>query len=236
MHCRSLVPASLGLSLLVGVGHGGDEKKADDIPLKEVAQKTASLASYAFKINEGNAGDKEPPRISVEGKFEKGKPIFFKADKIEFFKQGNVVAYKDGDNWHKSKTGTLSDPLRILGGVAKVRAARMPHEEFADLAKLLKNVKEATPKARASTMYLGTLDEPAAKKLAPTALASVARDGRATIWLDDAGKLSKYSLRIRVQGTLGNAEIDGQITRTVTLSEQGMARIELPEEAKKALE
>ena len=37
------------------------------------------------------------------------------------------------------------------------------------------------------------------------------------------------------KGTLGNLEIDGHVTRTVTISEQGETRVELPEEAKKAI-
>jgi hypothetical protein len=46
----------------------------------------------------------------------------------------------------------------------------------------------------------------------------------------------KYEIAIRVQGTRGNAEVDGVMTRTVTINEVGKTKIELPAGAKKALE
>src|SRR5262245_19078620 len=105
---RTSLTSVLGLILLAGTSRGDEKQLAD------AARQTAELSGYSFTIEEGNAGEKGT-RQQVAGKYQKGQPIFFLADKIEFYKKGEVLVYKDGDNWQKSRTGTLSDPLRILG-------------------------------------------------------------------------------------------------------------------------
>ena len=172
----------------------------------------------------------------MEGKYDKGQPAYYTADKIEFYKKGNVLVYKDAGKWQRSKTGIESDPLRVLGAVAKVRGAALPHDELPQLVKALKGVKKATVGADGTKVYIGTLDEEGAKKLAPESLRSVARDGQARLWVGADGLVQKYSLAIKVQGTLGNLEIDGQVLHSVTLSDRGKTRFEVPEEAKKALQ
>jgi hypothetical protein len=234
MHRASWLTTSLGLALWVGVLHGATDKASGtDRTLAEAARKTSALSGYSFTIEEtpgqGTGG-------TFSGKYAKGQPVFFTADKIEFFKKGDALVYKDGEKWQRSKTGIQSDPLRILGAAAKVRGARLPHEELPELVKALQNVKKAAAQAEGTTVYTGTLNEEGAKKLTPAALRSVARDGQAQLWVGGDGQVHKYALTIRVQGKLGNAEIDSQLKRTVTLGDRGTARVELPEAAKKALE
>jgi len=204
-----------------------------DRVLTEAVRKTTGLGSYAFTIDEsparGTAG-------AFQGKYVRGQPVFFMADKVEFLKKGEVLAYKDAGQWQRSKTGTQSDPLRILGAAAKVRGARLPHEELGELVKGLQGVKKADGEPGGSTVYSGTLDKANAERLASPSLRAVAQDGQAKIWVGPDGQVHKYSLTIRVQGRLGNAEIDGRLTRTVTLSEHGSARLDVPEAAKAALE
>src|SRR5690349_6654074 len=105
----------LSLSLVVALGIVAAARGAADEDLAKAVKK-APADGYAFLINEdpgpGTGG-------ATEAKYQKGKPLWVKADNIEFFRQGDVLVYKDKDAWQRSRTGTVSDPLRVLGGVAK---------------------------------------------------------------------------------------------------------------------
>lgn len=194
----------------------------DDLGKALKAVTTAN--SYAFNVTDGTTTS------AVEAKYQKDAPLYCKADKIEFFRTDKVLVYKDKDAWQRTRTGTLSDPLRILGPSAKVRAVRLPHEELAILGAALTKVKKA------DAVVTGEFDADAAKKLARTEDRDLARGGTAKLWLDADGKLAKYEIAIRVQGVRGNADVDGVMTRTVTVSGIGMTKVELPAGAKKALE
>jgi hypothetical protein len=227
---------SLCVALLTGTlqgtaGTGTDSSRA----VAKAVGKTAGLKSYAFKIEE-----KSNQRAGVEGKYEKGQAVFLSADKIDFYKKGEALVYKDAGQWQRSKTGTQSDPLRILGAVSKVRGARLPHEELADLVKGLKAVEKVEAEPKGSTLYAGvysgTLTEAAAKKLAPPSLRSIVTQGRSKLWVGLDGQVHQYAITIRARGVVGNAEINTEINRTVTLSNLGTARVEVPKEARKVLE
>jgi hypothetical protein len=229
-----LAPLVAGAFLLLSVV-AAPRARADE-PADELAKalkKAASADSYAFTVEEmpgaGSGG-------GLEAKYQKGQPLWCKADKIEFYKQGDAVVYRDGEQWQRSKRGTLSDPLRVLGAVAKVNVVRLPHEELAGFEKLLKEVRPAKDKEDGNTVYGADLTDEAVKKLARTEHRDVARSGSARVWVDDKGNVVKYVVTLKLQGRVGNAEIDGTATRTTTLSGAGGTKVEVPEAAKKALE
>lgn len=199
--------------------------------LKAAASKAAALRSYTFYLDGPGKGAKP-----VEGKYEEGQPVFFLADKIEFFKKGAAVAYKEGDKWQRSKTGTQSDPLRILGAVAKVRRAALPHEELAGIEKYLKQIKKVLLQDKSRFSYSAELTDEGVQKFAPTEFRTVARWGHVTVAVDREGQVTGYSIAIRVSGRLGNAEVEGTPTRTVVLSGHGKTRVEVPEAARKILD
>jgi hypothetical protein len=203
------------LSLGAGAGRAGDDlvKKLDAVRGAE---------SYSFSVRD-NTG------LNVEARYQRGQPLFCKADGIEFYRKAEVLVYKQGENWQRTRTGTLSDPLRILGASASVRAVRLPQDELAILGKALTAVKNA------EGIVTGDFNMDAAKKLARTADVELARGGSAKLWFDKNGGLAKYIITIRVQGKRGNADVDGVMTRTVTIGDVGTVRIELPAGAKKAL-
>jgi hypothetical protein len=213
----------------------GSAPPAKDGPARDVAEAvrtTAGLRGYGFKVEE----DAGRGAAVVEGKYKKGQPVSLQADGIAFFRKADALAYDDGGGWQRSKTGTQSDPLRVLGAAAKVRGARLPHEELTELAGGLQDLRKAEEETEGTVVFTGTLAEKAARELAPASLRSVARGGQAKLWVGRDGQVRKYSLTIRVQGSLGNAEVDGEVKRAVTLGERGTARVEVPEGAKKALE
>jgi hypothetical protein len=189
--------------------------------------------NYAFTIDE-----KPGPGTQgvLEAKYAKGKPLSCKADRIECYRKGDAVVYQDLGKWERSRTGRLSDPLRVLGTVAKVKAARLPHEEIAGLAKLIKDVKKAARKDAGNTVYTADLDAKAARSLAREENRSVARSGTARFWVNGDGKLIKYAVTIKLKGVIGNAEVDGKVVKTVKLSGAGSTEVKVPAAALKALE
>jgi len=190
-----------------------------------------AAASYAFKVEQQSGAPG-----AVEAKYQKGQPLWCKADNIELFKKGDALVYRDGDKWMRSKRGITSDPLRVLGAVARASTLRLPHEELAAVAKGVKGGWKAAGKEDGCTVYAADLTPEAARQLAPTAQQSVARGGTARLCINSDGKLVKYTLAIRLEGRLGNADVDGTAPRTVTLSGVGSTRVEVPVAARKALE
>jgi hypothetical protein len=209
------------LCIIVAFALGNAAGAGDDVA--KTLRPIVAAESYQFSIKSG-------PGAAVEVKYQKDQPLFVEADKIEFFRKGDLLVYKTGDGWQRTRTGTLSDPLRILGASAKVRAVRLPHEELAILAKALKKVE------RNERLLSGEFDADAAKALARTEDRDLARGGTAKLWLDADGRLAKYEIAIRVQGRRGNADVDGVITTTVALANVGATKVTVPDAAKKALE
>lgn len=183
--------------------------------------------SYAFTVAEGGEG-------AVEGKYQKGRPTSFTADRIDFFRKGDALVYRQSGTWQKAKTGTQSDPLAILAASAKVRGARLPHEEVADLAKHLRNVKKVA--AKKHTVYQAELTEDGAQALAKPADREVARGGGATLQVDGQGRLVGYEITIRLKGRRGNAEVDGKASRKITIKDLGGTRVDVPDDVRKLLE
>src|SRR5437763_939473 len=126
------------LILLIGIvpltalcaGEAGGQGGAVE-ELERATRQAAAARSYTFQVDEqpgaGTGG-------AFSGKYVQGQPTHFQADGIDFFRQGKAIAYEQGGQWRRSKTGVASDPLRVLGAVAKVRRARLPHEELTGFA------------------------------------------------------------------------------------------------------
>jgi hypothetical protein len=128
----------------------------------------------------------------------------------------------------------LSDPLPILAASARVNAVCPPHEELAKLSVGMTDVRTTVNKDGAT--YTGTLPEKVAKELARVEDRDLARGGSVTVRVDARGRPTGYELSIRVRGRRGDTDVDGTVTRTVTVKDIGTARIEVPAAAKKALE
>jgi len=223
----SAVLAVLAVPALLPVAQSSGDSDA----LTAALRKAGGWESYTFMVDEkpgpGTGG-------KTEARYQKGKPLFCKADRIELFRKGDVVAYREGDRWLLSRTGTTSDPLRVLGAVAKVRALRLPHEEAAALARAVGAVKKQ--KDGGQSVYQAELSAEAVRSLARSEHRGVAQGGSARFWVGDGGKLVKYTVTIRLKGRIGGADVDGTAVKTVALSGIGSTEVTVPEAARKALE
>lgn len=216
------VDPKTGVARKVEVKGQGSGVRNQEPDVSKAIGDIVTATSYRFSM-QTNAG-------AALATYQKDAPLHVVADKIEFFRHGDVLVYKDAGRWQRTRTGTLSDPLRILGPSAKVRAVRLPHDDLSIVSKMLSNLKQA------DRIVSGEFDAVAAKKLAPIEDRDLARGGTAKFWLDADGRLVKYEIAIRVQGRRGNADVDGVITRTVALFDIGKARALVPKEAKAALD
>jgi hypothetical protein len=201
---------------------------ADDESLAKALQSLAAAGNYRFTVSDGG------PAPAVEGKYQKGEPLYAKADRIEFFRKGETLVYLANNTWQRTRTGTVSDPLIVLGASAKVRALRTPQEELTDIVKLWR--MPIRTNAKDQIVFTAELSENAAKQLARTEDRDVVRGGTVDIRVDDQGRVSKYELVITVKGQRGNAEVDGKVTKIVTIGDIGETKVEIPAAARKVLE
>src|SRR3954469_23904062 len=200
---------------------------AADDELATALRPVVTAESYSFTARDGTGAE-------VAGTFQKDSPLHFRADRVEFFRQGDVLVYRQGATWQRTRTGTLSDPLPILTASARVKAVRPPHEELAKLSAGMTDVR--TTANTDGTTYTGILPEKVARELARGEDRDLARGGSATVRMDAKGRLTGYEVSIQVKGRRGNADVDGTVTRTLTVKDVGTARVEVPAAAKKVLE
>jgi hypothetical protein len=145
------------------------------------------MDSYAFGIEEKGGG----PGAAVEGQYQKGRPAWLRAAGVEFYRDGDRLAYRQGERWRRSQTGILSDPLAVLAAAAPVRAARLPHEEWAALDGHLQDVSPAGGADQGGGAYAATLDAEAVQALARSAHRAVARGGSVRLWVDSGGHVTQ---------------------------------------------
>jgi hypothetical protein len=193
--------------------------------LAKSIQEATATERYIFEAETRNS--------KIDGRYRKGTPLFVRADGVEFFRQEKRLVYLQDGKWHRTRTGTLSDPLRILGATAKVQSVRIPHEELAQLSKALKNLKKSNDKG--ALVVSGEFGEAEARELAPSEDRDVARGGVASVWIDN-GKIVKYQIAITLKDRRGNVEVDGVLAKSVTIRQPEGAKYEIPEGAQKALE
>ncbi|MFO0866857.1 MAG: hypothetical protein U0744_19835 [Gemmataceae bacterium] len=208
------------------------QEHGDGADAKRGMQAFVEAKSYAWTSEEAPGAGVVP----VVARYEKRKPLYVVADKLECYRQGNQVAYLGDQGWMRSRTGTLSDPLRILGSVAKVRSLTMPHEELTILlGSDLKEKRNSRTKDAKQTKWVFALTGDAVRKLVPPQYAQVAQEGEAEVWAQ-ADKLVRYRIEIGLKGTIGNAEIDGKYTHQVNVDAIGRTIVTPPEAAMRQLE
>lgn len=226
---RLLQGLTLAMAVLVSVpARGADGAGAG---LKAALEKTApDLDVYAFEVRNGPGAG---PGATVVGRFQKGRPLFCRADGIDFFRAGDRLVYRQGEKWMRSRTGRESDPLRVLGASAAVRGVQPPHRELPIVVEGLSKIEKRDERARA--VYTGDLDEKTSRKLAPSDVREITQGGTAQVWTEK-GRIVKYRYALQVKGRLGNADVDGTRTKTVELKGLGTTKVEVPAAAQKALE
>ncbi|MBX9681822.1 MAG: hypothetical protein K2X38_23940 [Gemmataceae bacterium] len=218
-------------SALASIGRLQAQPEGAPLQMNRVLRSVADAKNYAWTSQDSPGPEAAP----VKAEYEKGKPLHVVADKLACYRQGNNVVYLADKEWARSRTGTLSDPLRILGPVAKVRSLRLPHEETTIVLESGPKGEVTVRKEKTQTKWSFSLKEEAVRKLIPPRYSQVAKDGAIEIW-GESGNLVRYRIQITLQGTIGNAEIDGQYLHVVAVKDIGDTMVMPPAAAMKLLE
>src|SRR5947207_2343869 len=81
---------------------------------------------------------------------------------------------------------------------------------------------------KGQTVYSAELNAEAAKALTRAAsYRNLAKGGKARVWLDAKGRVTKYEVNVKVKGSLGDAEVDGERTTAVTLGGLNSTKVEV---------
>lgn len=208
--------------------------------LGKAAEGIAGLANYTFKIDLTTDAGKNKPSGSMECFYDKDVGMYCKGQRLEVVKIGDKVAVKGGKNAAEWTAVSLAegkadkDQKRLSG---LVKSIKLPGEELAGIEKKLKSVAKAADGDL--TVYSGDLTDEAARDMLsagrrgknPTA------GGSMKIFVDAQGRIVKYQLEGSIKTTNKDGrDVEVKYSKTVELSNAGSTKVEIPEEAKKALE
>jgi len=207
--------------------------------LAAAAKKTSELASYAFKVDvKADAKGQHAP--SVEGRFEKEKPVALKLLGTEAFrKNGGVVVVKQGEEWKKLGKAAKGDkPPKGEISIQVVQAVKLPHDELEGFEKNFEKIEKGSDGDL--TLYSGALTPEGAHSLSSTGSkkegkTALTYTGGAKVWVNKDGLVVKYEISVKAKGTVKDKEVEQSITRTVQISDPGTTKVEVPEGAAKAL-
>jgi hypothetical protein len=196
-------------------------------------------------------GDQEPARF--EGKHENGVGTWLKSETHEFFTVGKNTVTRPIAEWKKIESEDGEDPMAMQKNMMKMfsgsRTVAVPAADLTDLGKKLAKVKKSEKKETLGetecSVYEGELTDEAAEELVKDAMpmgrfmkqaGEVTHTGKMKAWVDSEGRIVKYEVKGTMSASLQGMELEMSSTKAVTLSGIDSTKVELPAEAKKALE
>lgn len=217
------------------------------------AKKLAESKSYSFKgtASQGRTGgDREPQARPFEGKHEGGVGTLMTTDAQLVVRIGDKTAICPKPVWRvvqprpEGRPEGQPRPNPAAGGEGRVR---LPHEELADLGAKLEKAAKAEAKETLGEVecdvYSFDYTADAAKAMAGPAPGArgggeapareVKAAGRA--WIRE-GVLVKIEIKVTVSVTLQDRAIETVVARTISFYDVDATKVEIPEEAKKAIE
>lgn len=241
-------------AVLAFAGAARDDK--DD--LAAAGKKSTELKSFAFKGETkmelpammGAMGEQEPTQFS--GKHESGVGSYLKTDTHEFFMVGKNTVTRPLAEWKKVEEDG-DDPMAMQKNVMKMfsgsRAVQPPSNDLSDLGKKLAKAKKKDKTEKVGdaecTIYEGELTEDAAEEIVKDSMpmgkmmkmggGDVTHTGTLKAWVDGDGRIVKYEVSGKMTASIQGMELEMGTTKTVTLSGIDKTKVEIPEEAQKAL-
>lgn len=221
------------------------------------AKKVVELKNYAWKGTmkfEGNLpfGNNEIPEMKFEGSHDADKGTHMLTDSNEYLKVGDktvtrprgewrVVESRDGDGERRGGgRGGMGRMFGAFGGTPKA-----PHDELKDPDQAISDVRKEDAKEKAGevecTVYTCTLREDAARENAPFGrmierMGDAEITGSVKLWVDESGQILQYQSTTKVIASFQGNDFEISVVRTTEIKDIGKANVEIPEDAKKAME
>jgi hypothetical protein len=221
--------------------------KDEKDPLKAAIHRLGELGSYAWSVSVTHSGETEERYAwgPCDGKTEKGGVTWIRSREtppIEILQKGGKMAVRLEDGWAAEQDLGGQAKSRRHANLSLVRSLKGAPHPAAQAQELLKVVKDLGP---ADGHWKGILGPEAAKEQLHKSLRTSGRSakisdasGWVAFWIQD-GILVRYEAH--VQGSVsfdpaGSSSWAANETRTVELSGLGTTKVEVPDEARKALE
>jgi len=206
--------------------------------LAEAAKKSAAMESYAFKIESKASKGKNQPG-AIEGRYQKDQPLALKSGSAEGFKKAGAIVYKDGEEWKRLEKAQKGEKKQQPAAAA-FASVKFPHEELEGFEKNFEKVEKAAEKDKDCTVWSGPLTPSAARTLVSTGSKAEGKSngtysGTAKVWVNDQGLIVRIEIASHMKGETKKGPVETDLTKTVQFSEQGAAKVEVPEGAAKLL-
>lgn len=207
-----------------------------EVEVTAALAKTRSAERYAFKVETTLHGGDSVQSAVVEGRYQKDQPVWMKSGELEVYRKAEVlVALKKGE-WRPETRAT--DRRRVRGAytVGAMRTLKLPHEELSGLSKRFTAFRKLDAKEGDQDVYVADLTEEAARSF--IAANSERREegtpeGTGRFWITPAGEVAMVEIIARVKKGKGR---EYGFSMWITIREHGVAKVEVPEAAAKALE
>jgi hypothetical protein len=230
----------IAAAILAGSLLSASADPKDDIT--NAAQKLSDGANYSWQATVVVPADSQFKPGPTDGKVQGGMidvKMSFRDNHTEFIKNGTnaVITDPDDGSWEKLGDMDTSGPGRFM--IPMVQNYKAPATQVADLLADVQSLQQS------DTSYTGALTEDGAKKLLMFGRGrrggngngpSVSNpSGTVTFWVD-GGQLTK--IEFHVKGTMSFNGNDRAVDRdtTVTISNVGTTKIEVPNDAKKLMQ
>lgn len=226
--------------------------------LNDAIKRTSEIKSCGFMITTSlQRGEKVRKPIATDGKWSAETGMTGSVGgKFEFVKVGEKVAVKDPKDgtWKKPEDFEAggAEKGRKVGGMAKNIVT--PTESILALVDGVKDAKEGEKEKVESvecTVYSGTLTEEAAKKMALGARGAgkagkqkrnkggegTTSAGEVKVWVDGNGLVNKVEInaKFKIPSKESGDMTEVTFTRTINIFDHDKTKVEIPEDAKKAL-
>jgi hypothetical protein len=226
--------------------------------LAEAAKKAADWESYSYTLTVSTEGGRQNgggQPATYKGEFDKNVGLHVKGDRGEGVRVGDKAAVKGSDgNWTVQQP---RDPGQGGGGGGGGQGGRRPgggrpggmgggmvptqppHRDLAKIDSAFSSVKSESQGD--NTVYSGPLTKEGAADLLGGMVKRLVDgggsvEGTASVTVDKDGNIVKLAVEGKATGKMRDREISMTIKRTVEFGDFGKAKVEIPEEAKKALE
>ena len=234
----------------------------DKEDLAAAAKKTAEAKSYSFKgetkmemPNFGGQGGGPQDPAKFEGKHEDGVGTHILTDQQEIVKIGAKTATRPRAEWRVTdetqqgggQGGGRGGGFRGMGGMMGRGSTKAPHEDFKDfgskLSKASKLDRKETVGEAECDVYSIELTEDATKAMLPGGgmfgrmgqNADITYTGTGKVFVAD-GKIVKYVMKAVVAASIQGQDLEFSTERTTTIYDVDKTKVEIPADAKKAID